>query len=82
MMMERQKKKKYLNRARQNVVFEAGYFAGLLGRNRTIFIVSDDSMELPGDLNGIIYNKESWQFKVIKELKGIGFNVDANKLMI
>ena len=70
------------NRARQNVVFEAGYFAGLLGRNRTIFIVSDDSMELPGDLNGIIYNKESWQFKVIKELKGIGFNVDANKLMI
>ena len=70
------------NRARQNVVFEAGYFAGLLGRNRTIFIVSDDSMELPGDLNGIIYNKESWQFKVIKELKGIGFNVDANKLKI
>ena len=70
------------SRARQNVVFEAGYFAGLLGRNRTILIISDDNIELPGDLSGIVYNKEFWQFKVIQELKKIGFDVDANKLMI
>ena len=44
--------------------------------------LSDDNIELPGDLSGIVYNKEFWQFKVIQELKKIGFDVDANKLMI
>lgn len=70
------------SRARQNVVFEAGYFAGLLGRNKIIPIVSDDNIELPGDLSGIIYNKDIWQFRVIQELKKIGFDVDANKLTV
>lgn len=71
----------YKNRARQNVVFEAGYFLGYLGRDRIIPIVSDNSIELPGDLQGVVYTGDMWQFKVISELKAMGFNVDMNKIV-
>lgn len=76
------KEKTFKSRARQNVVLEAGYFIGHLGRDRVIPIVSDENIEMPGDLAGIVYNKDNWQFKLIKELEAIGFNVDANKLSI
>lgn len=44
------------SRARQNVVFEHGYFMAKLGRKNTIALYKDD-VELPGDLSGIIYEK-------------------------
>ena len=68
-------------RARQNVVFEAGYFIGLLGRNRVICVVSDNSIELPGDLSGIVYTDPHAEFDIAKELKAMGFEIDANKLI-
>lgn len=67
-------------RGRQNVVFEAGYFMGLLGRDKTILVVSDDSIELPGDLSGVVYSGSSSDISIVKELKTMGFNVDLNKL--
>lgn len=71
----------YRSRARQNVVFEAGYFAGKLGRNRVV-ILADEHVELPSDMQGIVYsNRSTWQFEVLKELKAMGFNVDFNKLV-
>lgn len=73
---------KYKTRARQNVIFEAGYFLGCLGRDRIIPIVTDKNIELPGDLNGIVYISDMWQFKVTKELKAMGFDIDMNKIVM
>lgn len=68
-------------RGRQNVVFEAGYFMGLLGRSNTILIKSDDSIELPGDLSGVVYSSSASEFTIAKELKAMGFNIDLNQLL-
>ena len=71
----------YKSRARQNVVFEAGYFMGYLGRDKIIPVVTDSTIELPSDLQGVVYtSSDMWQFKVIQELKAIGFDVDMNKV--
>ena len=67
-------------RARQNVVFEAGYFMGKLGRNKVIFI-ADPSVEMPSDLQGVVYtNSNNWEIDLARELKAMGFNIDLNKL--
>lgn len=67
-------------RARQNVVFEAGYFVGKLGRENVI-LISDGNIELPSDLQGVVYsNKSDWKINVLKELKAIGYYIDYNKL--
>lgn len=67
-------------RARQNVIFETGYFIGKLGRENTI-IISDRNIEIPSDLQGIVYADTSdWKLTVLKELKAIGYNIDYNKI--
>ena len=67
-------------RARQNVVFEAGYFIGKLGRNH-IVILSDSGIEIPSDLAGVVYtNTDNWKVDLLKDLKAMGYNVDFNKL--
>ena len=74
----------YESRARQNVVFEMGYFIGKLGRNR-VFLLLAEGVEKPGDLDGIVYTPidahDSWKFRLVKELKTCGYNVSADKLM-
>lgn len=52
----------YKFRARQNVVFEAGYFIGKLNPDRVILLHEAD-IELPGDLGGCIYIPISGQWK-------------------
>ena len=66
-------------RARQNVVFEHGYFVGLLGRDKVSFLVDAD-IETPGDISGIVYQAKShyWQYDLIKELKAAGYAVSAD----
>lgn len=67
-------------RARQNVVFEAGYFMGKLGRDKVV-IIAENGVELPSDMQGIVYfDKNGWQFEVLKELKMMGYSIDLNKL--
>jgi CheY-like chemotaxis protein len=41
-------------RARQNVLFEYGYFVGRLGRGR-VFLLYEKGVALPSDLHGIVY---------------------------
>ena len=69
-------------RARQNVVFECGYFIGKLGRERVCVLVKDN-MERPSDYDGVIYiplgDSNDWKWKLSRELKSVGFEVDANK---
>lgn len=66
-------------RARQNVVFETGYFMGKLGRERVV-IIAESGLELPSDMQGIVYtNKNNWEVDVLKELKVMGYSIDFNK---
>lgn len=67
-------------RARQNVVFEAGYFMGKLSRSRVV-IIAEHGVELPSDMQGIVYtDKSNWEVDVLKELKAMGYTIDFNKL--
>lgn len=67
-------------RARQNVVFEAGFFMGKLGRGRVV-LLADSGVEMPSDLAGVVYtNSKNWQFDLLQELNAMGYAVDANKL--
>lgn len=72
----------YKKRARQNVVFESGFFMGYLGRDRVVHVITDSSMEIPGDLSGVVYvDKGDWKLDLAKELKSLKFDIDANKLL-
>ena len=68
-------------RARQNVVFEFGFFIGKLGRER-VCALYDEGVELPSDYQGVIYvpldKSGRWKFDLLKELKSAGYEVDAN----
>jgi predicted nucleotide-binding protein len=71
------------SRARQNVIFEFGYFIGKLGRSNVCGLYCE-GVELPSDYSGVLYTKVdadgAWQFNLCKELKAAGFAVDANRL--
>lgn len=68
-----------LPRARQNVVFEAGYFMGKLSRSRVV-IIAEKGVELPSDMQGIVYtDKANWEIDVLKEMKAMGYSIDFNK---
>jgi predicted nucleotide-binding protein len=71
------------DRARQNVIFELGYFVAKLGRGRVALLYSD-GVEIPSDLAGIEYisydSKDAWKYRLAKELKGARYDIDLNKL--
>ncbi len=68
-------------RARQNVIFEFGYFMGKLGRQR-VCALTKGKVETPSDYDGVIYisfdKSGAWKMELVKELKNAGFEVDAN----
>jgi predicted nucleotide-binding protein len=71
-------------RPRQNVIFEAGYFMGKLGRKNTI-ILAEEGLNIQSDLQGYIYipldEYQGWHTKLARELKAIGFDIDLNTLI-
>jgi predicted nucleotide-binding protein len=73
-----------LPRARQNVVFEFGYFMGKLGRSRVCALV-DEGMERPSDLDGIVYipldRAGGWKLALAREIKKSDLAVDLNKAL-
>jgi predicted nucleotide-binding protein len=70
-------------RARQNVIFELGYFAGSLGRGRAC-LLRKGNVEIPSDLYGVIYTdmdpSDGWKLKLMRELRAAGLPVDVSKL--
>ena len=72
------------SRARQNVIFELGYFAGKLGRGRTCLMLKG-AVEIPSDLHGVIYTNldsdDGWKIKLVRELKAAKLDVDINKML-
>ena len=70
-------------RARQNVIFELGYFIGRLGRDGVCALTKGE-VEIPSDYSGVVYiplDDGGWKFDLVKELKAAGFPVDANQAL-
>lgn len=73
-------------RARQNVIFELGYFIGKLGRERVLALHEmENNFEIPSDYFGVLFvpfdTAGKWQFDLVKELKALGIPVDANNIL-
>ncbi|NNN16739.1 MAG: nucleotide-binding protein [Acidimicrobiaceae bacterium] len=68
-------------RARQNVVFELGFFLGTLGRESVVALY-EDGVELPSDLTGVLYKPMvgNWHTELAKELRAAGIHCDLGKL--
>ena len=72
------------SRARQNVIFEFGYFMGRLGRARVCAIIAD-GVEIPSDYDGVVYirldDRGAWKMELVREMQAAGLNVDANRAL-
>ncbi|MDE2726342.1 MAG: nucleotide-binding protein [Gemmatimonadota bacterium] len=70
-------------RARQNVIFEFGFFVGKLGRPR-VFVLHKGKVDIMSDYHGVIYilmdDAGGWKLKLAMEIKKAGINVDMNLL--
>lgn len=75
--------RKLRRRARQNVVFELGYFAGTLGRGHVVALVKGD-VELPSDYAGVVFipldKADGWRMKVAQEFRAGGLRIDLNRV--
>ena len=73
-------------RARQNVIFEMGYFIAKLGANNVAVVLEDDTnFEKPSDIAGVAYTNfdsdNKWWFDIIKELQAQNFTVSADSVL-
>lgn len=74
----REKNAKDLNpRARQNVVFEPGFFVAKLGRDHVVAL-TDKSVERPSDIDGVLYKsfEGNWHTELAKEIRAAGIKFD------
>lgn len=69
-------------RARQNVIFELGYFVGKLGRDRVCALYKE-GVEIPSDFQGVAFvpmdPHSAWHIQLAKEIKAAGIDIDLNK---
>lgn len=70
-------------RARQNVVFELGYFIGKFGRSK-VAALREPTVEMPSDYSGIVdiefgQTDDGWKLRLAREIKGAVVDVDLNK---
>lgn len=69
-------------RARQNVIFELGFFVGKLGR-RSVAALYVDGVEVPSDYSGVVFipfdESGGWRLFLAKELKAAGIEIDMNR---
>lgn len=69
----------YKDRARQNVVFEAGYFIGKL-KPENVILLYETGVDIPSDLGGCIYieadKKGGWKELVRTEFNAMGIDYD------
>lgn len=65
--------------AKQNVIFEYGYFVARLGREnvRLLYATKEKNLELPSDISGTRYislDRADWIIKLGNDLKSAGFS--------
>lgn len=77
------KEEEYKPRARQNVVFELGYFIAALGRSR-VAVLKEPGLEEPGDVTGLVYtpldSAGAWKLALAKEISEAGLEVNWQAL--
>lgn len=66
-------------RGRQNVVFEMGFFFGLIGRQR-VAVLYEEGLEQPSDIAGLVYIPldagKAWKGKLASEMNHAGIPID------
>lgn len=71
-------------RARQNVIFELGFFIGKLGVDK-VCALYEEGVEIPSDYHGVAFvpldERQAWKFELAKEMKAAGLPVDLNKVL-
>ncbi|HEY1774008.1 MAG TPA: nucleotide-binding protein [Gammaproteobacteria bacterium] len=71
-------------RPRQNVIFELGYFVGVLGRSHVAALVKGE-VERPSDYDGVVYisldDHDAWKMKLARELQTAGHAIDMNNVL-
>lgn len=71
-------------RARQNVIFELGFFIAKLG-SRKVRCLYQEGVEIPTDYQGIIYIPQDegggWRLRLAREMKAAGVPVDLARLL-
>jgi len=70
-------------RARQNVIFELGFFLAKLGRNRVVALCKEpegetERIELPFNYHGVLYRdlKDDWKIELARDLRAAGIELD------
>jgi predicted nucleotide-binding protein len=70
-------------RARQNVIFELGFFIGQLGAPKVCALVAG-GVERPSDFEAVVYVEfgptTAWKIELARELRHAGIAFDANKV--
>lgn len=70
-------------RARQNVIFELGFFVAALGRKYHA-VLYENGVELPSDYTGINYipldPNGAWKTRLAREIQAVGFDVDFTNI--
>ncbi len=70
-------------RARQNVIFELGFFLGQLGRERVAVLV-DEGVEKPSDISGLVYialdSAGAWKSALGRELEAASITVNYARM--
>jgi predicted nucleotide-binding protein len=81
--LDTSEQKEFFHRARQNVIFEMGYFIAKIGRKH-VCTLYEEGVEIPSDYQGVLYipidEKGSWQLQLAKEMKSVGIPLDMNRL--
>jgi hypothetical protein len=75
-------KTEYALRARQNVVFEFGFFAGKFGLDRVCALMKGP-IEKPSDIDGLVYVSldADWKLQLAREINTAGLAIDPSKLL-
>lgn len=60
------------DRARQNVIFETGFFIGALGR-KNVVVLYENGVEIPSDYSGVIFIRlaDNWKDDLRREVDAI-----------
>jgi predicted nucleotide-binding protein len=70
-------------RSRQNVIFELGFFIGLLGRAR-VCALKFGEVRVPSDYDGVVYvpfdEGGAWRYALGREINASGIDVDLNRI--
>lgn len=68
------------DRARQNVVFEHGFFFAKLGRGNVVAL-HEPGVEIPSDLSGVLYISldGDWKSQIKREMQAAGIEADWTK---